>query len=128
MADKSLSFMILKISMKAGGDDNFSFDTKPYPPTFMPEVYRVRRTGKRRVLLAPITFIHEDRITKFECDIEGETATGAVEFKVPDVYRGRAEFKAKKDYDGRWLIHEFRLPAGSIHIEQAESGFWVEVE
>lgn len=124
--DHSLTFSLINLVIKDDTIENESFkfvDPRPRQTDVAEELCRLRHHGKRNILMAPVTFIHADRITSFDCKIEGDAATGAVSFEVPDMYKGKAEFVAAKVND-QWRITEFRLPARDIHLKQGDEGKW----
>ncbi len=95
----------------------------PKPSDLAREMCRERRTGTRRIVLAPVTFIHEDRITDYVCEVEEDTATGNVAFEAPRLYRGKVDFVARR-IKGKWFIAEFIMPAYSIHVIRGKDGTW----
>jgi len=73
------------------------------------------------------TLIHADRITDLTCEIEGVTATGTVSFEVPELYRGKVDYVARRD-DGAWQITEFAMPAFGVRLVCDEWGTWSKSE
>jgi hypothetical protein len=125
--DKSLTLMLLDLRVKDDekSKEQFRFltDRYPKPSTLARELHRERRTGERRILLGPVTFIHADRITDFKCKVNGDTAAGTVSFKVPELYQGQVEYVAQK-LGGKWFISEFIMPAYRIHVVRGDDGLW----
>jgi len=127
--DKSLTLMLLALKVKddekAREQFRFCTDGYPRPSELAEELYRVRQTGQRRILLLPVTFIHMDRITDFTCEVHADKATGTVSFKVPSLYQGKVEYVAQR-FDGKWFITEFVMPAYGIHLVHSNDGLWKE--
>ena len=71
------------------------------------------------------TLLHADRITEFTCDVKGDTATGAVSFRVPELYEGNVDYVALRK-EGRWRIEEFLLPGLSLKVvrQGTATGTW----
>ena len=97
----------------------------PKPSDLAKEMCRDRRTGKRRIVLAPVTYIHGDRITDCTCNVDGDVATGTVSFKVPRLYQGEVDYVARR-LEGNWFIVEFIMSAYKIHIIRGDDGMWKE--
>jgi hypothetical protein len=74
-----------------------------------------------------ITMIHEDRITEFACEIDGEQASGTVAFLAPELFASRVSYVATKE-DDLWRILEFHVPAYEIHLRRKTDGSWEEYE
>lgn len=127
--DKSLTLMLLDLKVKdtkkAREQFRFLTDNYPQPSTLSEELYRERHTGKRRVLLEPVTFIHADRITDFTCKVTGDEAAGTVSFKVPELYQGKIEYVAQR-HSGKWFISEFIMSAYDIFLVHTNDGHWKE--
>ena len=128
--DRSLTLMLLALEVRSDdekAEEQFRYltDRYPSPSDLSREAYRTRRHGKRSILLAPVTFIHEDRITDFVCKVDGDVATGTVSFRVPELYEGKVDFVARRFRQG-WGILEFRMPAYGIHIVRTKHGLWKE--
>ncbi len=71
----------------------------------------------------PRTMVRAERITGQTCELSGDAATGTVSYEVPDLYRGKFNFVAKRS-DGRWQITELAMPARKIHLLRKEGGGW----
>ena len=134
VADKSLTLMLLAFMRVEEGQtpkqqEQFRYlltDGRPPTPSDLArEVCRERRTGKRRIVLAPVTSIHGDRITNCTCNIEKDVATGTVSFQAPRLYQGKVDYVARR-VKGKWLIVEFIMPAYKIHILRGKEGMWKE--
>jgi len=127
--DRSLTWALLNLKPKKTDQAKNQFlflqSNPPDPAKLAAEIARPISFGKKRLYPQPITFIHADRITGFGCMVESEKATGWVSFKVPDLYQGKVNFKAKKNL-GKWQITEFMVPAYAIHLIQSEKGLWKE--
>ena len=127
--DKSLTLMLLALKVKddekAKAEFRFLTDGYPKPSELAAELYQERRTGKRGILLGPVTFIHSDRITDFTCDVKTDKATGTVSFKVPNLYQGKVNYVARK-LGTKWFITEFIMPAHGIHLVRSDDGLWKE--
>ena len=125
--DKSLTLMLLDLRIKDDEESNEEFrfltDGSPKPSMLASELLRERRTGERRILLEPVTFIHADRITDFTCEVNGDKAAGTVSFKVPELYEGKVKYVAQK-LGGQWFISEFFMPAYGIHLVRGGDGLW----
>ena len=125
--DKSLTLMLfaLKVKDDEKAKEQFRFltDGYPRPSTLARELSRVRRTGKRRILLEPVTFIHANRITDFTCQVNADKAVGTVAFKVPKLYQGKVDYVARR-FGGKWFISEFIVPAYGIHLVRGDGGYW----
>ena len=67
--------------------------------------------------------IHADRITGCTCEVQGDTATGVVSYKVPKLYQGQIEYVAKRKGD-TWEITEFIMPVRKIHVVRSKKGAW----
>ena len=96
--DKSLTLMLLGLNVKDDEKAKEQFqllaDGYPQPSKLAEELCRERRTGKRRILLEPVTFVHTDRITDSTCKVHADKATGTVSFKVTGLYQGKVEYVA----------------------------------
>jgi hypothetical protein len=129
VVDKTLSWLLLcsKPREDAKAKEQFRLLTPSYPkPSELgAEMYRVLTLGGSKVVLAPVTMIHANRITKLTCDVKGDTARGVVSFEVPKLYAGQADYAARK-VDGAWHIVEFAMHAYAIHIVLGEDGKWKE--
>jgi len=127
--DKSLTLMLLALRVrdddKSREEFRFLGDGYPRPSALAEELYRLRQTGRRRILLEPVTFIHLDRITDFACKVDADRATGTLSFKVPGLYQGKVDYVAQR-HDGKWFITEFIMPASGIHVVRDEKGVWKE--
>ena len=73
-----------------------------------------------------VTFVHADRITDFTCEVSGDTAKGTIAFEVPEMYRGKFEYVARR-MGGNWAITETAMPANGIHVVRDERGKWKEL-
>ena len=71
----------------------------------------------------PRTMVRAERISGHTCEVSGDAATGTVSYEVPDLYRGKFNFVAKR-IDGRWQITELAMPARKIHLLRKEGGGW----
>jgi len=127
---KSLTLMMLTLAPKADNEkakEGFEFlgdEGMANPADLARELSRGSlRIGGTTLVQGPVTFIHADRITKFTCDIEGETAKGTVSFEVPKLYRGKVDYVAHRKNDA-WRIDEFIVPAYGIHIVRDAKGKW----
>lgn len=134
VADKSLTLMLFAFMKVEEGQtpkqrDQFRYllagGSPPKPSDLAREVCRERRTGTRRIVLAPVTFIHEDRITECVCEVEGNVASGTVAFKVPQLYQGKVDYVARR-IEGKWFITEFIMPAHGVHVVRSDDGRWKE--
>ena len=127
--DKSLTLMLLALKVKddqkAKAEFRFLTDGYPKPSALASELFHERRTGKRGILLRPVTFIQSDRITDFTCDVKADKATGTVSFNVPNLYQGKVKYVARK-LDTNWFITEFIMPAHGIHLIRSDDGLWKE--
>ena len=127
--DKSLTLMLLGLKVKddekAREQFRFLVDGYPQPSKLAEELCRERRTGERRILLEPVTFVHTDRITDFTCIVHADRAAGTVSFKVTGLYQGKVDYVAQR-LGGKWFIVEFIMPAYGIHIVRADNGQWKE--
>jgi len=126
--DKSLTLMFLTFPMttdeKSREQFRFLTDAMPKPTDLVKELTRhVVGKGRFRVALGPVTFVQADRITDFTCKIGGERATGTVSFEVPKLYKGKADYVARRT-DGKWQIGEFMMPGRGVHIVRGEDGKW----
>jgi hypothetical protein len=125
VADKSLTLMLLSLrppeQPTEGQKAEFAFLTERVPPPskLAAEIYRGRFS------LAPATFIHANRITEITCEVAGDKATGAVSFKVPELYQGKVSYVAQRKETG-WQITEFSMPAHGIQVVRGENGMWQE--
>jgi hypothetical protein len=111
----------------AKAKEEFRFLTpRPAKPSELAaEMYRSWSLGGSKVVLAPVTMIHANRITKITCDVKGNTAKGVVSFEVPKLYAGQVDYVARK-IDGTWRIVEFAMPAQEIRVVLGENGKWKE--
>jgi hypothetical protein len=73
-----------------------------------------------------VTLVHADRITEFTCEVDGDTAKGTVAFEVPELYRGKFEYVARRSR-GNWAITETAMPANGIHVVRDQQGKWKEL-
>jgi hypothetical protein len=125
--DQSLTLVLLTLdvqdSLKAREQFRFLKAPHPKPSELADELYRTKKTGKRVILLQPITFIHADRITDLTCEVKDDAASGSVSFKVPELYQGKVDYKARK-HEGRWYVVEFGLPAYSMSVAIGNDGQW----
>ena len=71
----------------------------------------------------PRTMVRAERITGHTCELSGDAATGTVSYEVPDLYRGKFNFVAKR-IDGHWQITELAMPARKIDLIRREGGGW----
>ncbi len=63
-------------------------------------------------------------ITEFTCEIRMEVASGVVEWEVPDLVKGRFEYKAT-EFDDGWSITEFSLPSNKVLLRlNEETNLW----
>ena len=70
------------------------------------------------------TFIKPDRITNFTCERQLGTATGLVEWEIPNLVKGIVHYQATELEEG-WKITEFSMPARKIRIRwNEESELW----
>lgn len=125
--DKSLTLVLLTLELQDNENarEQFRFLTTPHPkPSELAgELYRAKATGKRVIVLQPVTFIHTDRITGITSEIHEDIASGTVSFKVPELYQGKVDYKARK-HEGKWYVVEFSLPAYQISIVIGDDGQW----
>lgn len=129
--DHSLTWAIFSLSgdndERANLDFSYLHPDGLKPPAlaaaWQNELYRERVTGDRRILTAPVTVIHADRITSISCDVKGDVATGVVAFKVPGLYQGAVTYRATRD-NADWIISEFEMPNRKIHLVRNPNGFW----
>ena len=85
------------------------------------------KKGEKVAPQGPVTFLHADRITGCTCEVNGDTAKGTVSFEVPELYRGKVDYAAKRK-DGTWQIQEFIMSAYDIHVIRNEEGKWQKVK
>jgi hypothetical protein len=107
--------------------EQFRFLTTGYPKPsqLAAEMYRSLNLAGTKVVLAPVTMIHADRITGLTCEVMEGTAKGTVSFEVPKLYAGKADYVARK-VDGAWRIEEFAMPGYEIRVVRGEKGKWKE--
>lgn len=127
--DKSLTLMLFALRPKddeqARKEFRFLGQRPPKAAAVGKEMYRTLGMGRLRVLAAPITMIHANRITDVTCKIEGEVARGTISFHVPKLYEGRVDYVARRA-GGKWRIEELLMPAYGIHIVRTKDNLWQE--
>ncbi len=127
MKDKTLSWVLFTLNPKQleGADEQFRYLTEgvPKPSLIAREMYRTIGAGNIRIVTAPVTMIQLERISKLDVKVEGDKATGSFEFKVPELYEGKADLVANRK-DGTWFIDEFMLPKLKVHILRDDKGVW----
>lgn len=124
LSNQPLSLLLFALSPAEGEQAAAEYrylDKSPKPSEIAAEIYRQLRGRGAQPPYA--TFIHLDRITAYECALEGDKATGSVSFEVPSLYAGKVEFSARKKGD-EWIIHEFRLPAYHSKTVRGDDGQW----
>lgn len=134
--EKSLSVVLfsLKVDELKPDSEQFQFLTERYPRAkdLAEEMYHSIGGGNFRVVIAPVTMIHANRIKNLKVKVDGGKAEGSFEFLVPKLYKGKADFSAKqsKDKAGKpnWTITEFRMPEYKIVVRRDKSGKWERVE
>ncbi len=129
--DHSLSAELLLLDDKtvqnSNGEYRYLTGGLPKPSQFWKEISRVIIAGQVRVYPRPITMIHAERITAFDADVEGDSATGSFKFRVPDLYEGQASFAATRN-SSKWQITEISMPGVGIHIARDAKGRWRRAE
>ncbi|WP_166830600.1 ABC transporter permease [Thalassoroseus pseudoceratinae] len=129
--DHSLSAELLLLDDKTVQDSNGEYrylaEGLPKPSQLWKEISRVIVAGPVRVYPRPITMIHAERITAFNANVEGDSATGSFKFRVPDLYEGQASFTAIR-HSSKWQITEMSMPGVGIHIARDATGRWRRVE
>jgi hypothetical protein len=70
-----------------------------------------------------VTAVHLNRITNFTCTVDGDTAKGTVSYSVPNLYRGKFAYVAKRK-EGKWEIVEIAMPAHRVSLVRDEKGKW----
>lgn len=73
------------------------------------------------------TSIQPEYITDLTCEVKGDVATGVVSYEAKGVYKGRAEYTARRSDKG-WRIEEFRLPGYKLRLTRGEDGKWTKSE
>ena len=96
-----------------GKFDQFQFQTDrtPRPNELVGEVNRGLGGYPLFLPTAPVSMIHQDRITDITCEVKGNKATGVVSYQVPGMYFGKVKYIAEKT-PTHWYITEadrFRL-------------------
>jgi hypothetical protein len=115
---------ILPEDEKANAEFGVPDAETPKPSEIASEICRfVRGVGRFRFATGPVTMIHKDRITDITGKVEGDTATGIITYKVPELYFGQVHYVANRK-DGKWQIDEFKMPARKVHIVRGENGVW----
>lgn len=119
-----LMFLSHKTVQGSGGQFRYLTESRmPKPTQFAQEMYRSIGKGRFRIVTHPVTMIQAERITKLEADVDGNRATGSFEFRVPELYEGKADFTAEKRGDD-WTFTRFEMPNLKIDIRSDESGHW----
>ena len=114
-SDKSLTLVLLcnKGIREEGKFDQFQFQTDrtPRPNELVGEVNRGLGWLSTILPTAPVSMIHQDRITDITCEVKGNKATGVVSYQVPGMYFGKVKYIAEKNAHS--LVHHradrFRL-------------------
>ena len=131
--EKSLTLMLLHVEItpddSAAQRKEFRYQQPPKPDELAAEIYRIAsRAGKRVVLKGPVTLLSADRITNVTADVQGDNATGTVNFKAPELYEGAVQYTARRE-DDAWRITEWRVPAYDVHlIYDDEARRWIRAE
>lgn len=99
-------------------------DGPPRPIKIAQEMYRPVGAGNVVLFVPPVTMIQSERITRCEAKLEGKTARGSFDFRVPDLYEGSADFVAKKKDDDGWQMVEFQMKTIGIHVARDAEGKW----
>lgn len=125
--DHSLTFTLFATSFetaqKSGGQFRYLTDKTPKPNLMAKEMYRSIGGGRFRIVTHPVTMIQLNRITKFDVQVEGRSASGTFEFHVPELYEGKADFTAEQTVD-KWRITRLQMPKLEIDLKSDESGQW----
>ncbi len=126
--DHSLTYFLLTLDVSSTSEReraqfDFTCQLTPEPSEITKELRRQRRTGRRAILLDPVTFVHLDRITQFTCEQDGNAAKGNVAFEVPGLCKGHFQYLARKRGD-EWFVEEFLLSEYGVRLVRSESGFW----
>jgi len=128
--DKSLTLVLLfGTGIREEESDQFQFhtDRTPRPNELVREVNR--GFGGYRFFLpdAPVSMIHQDRITKVTCQVDEESATGTLSYNVPGMYSGKVDYVAEKQ-PTHWHITELIVSDYDIHLVRGDGGLWQEKE
>ena len=99
-------------------------DGAPRPIKIVQEMYRPVGAGNIVLFVPPVTMIHSERITWCEATVEGKTARGSFDFRVPDLYEGSADFVAKKMDEGGWQMIEFQMKTIGVHVKRDTEEKW----
>jgi len=130
-SDKSLTLVLLcnKGIREEGKFDQFQFQTDrtPRPNELVGEVNRGLGGYPLFLPTAPVSMIHQDRITDITCEVKGNKATGVVSYQVPGMYFGKVKYIAEKT-PTHWYITELIVSDYDIHLIRGERGLWKEKE
>jgi hypothetical protein len=100
----------------------------PFPPSKLAaETNRGFGNYPLRIATAPVSMIHQDRITNVTCEVDGNKATGVVSFKVPGMYAGQVSYIAEKKED-HWHITDLMMSDLELHLVRGNGGLWKEKE
>jgi hypothetical protein len=91
-------------------------------------MYRPVGAGNVVLFVPPVTMIHAERITRCEATVDGKTARGSFDFRVPDLYEGSADLVAKRKEDEDWKIIELQMKTIGIHVSRDAEGKWRRVD
>jgi len=130
-SDKSLTLVLLFNTgiREEGKFDQFQFQTDrtPRPNELVGEVNRGLGGYPLFLPTAPVSMIHQDRITDITCEVKGNKATGVVSYQVPGMYFGKVKYIAEKT-PTHWYITELIVSDYDIHLIRGERGLWKEKE
>jgi len=129
IVEKSLTLILLALEPKDDdpAKEQFQFLEKgiSHLPQIVEEICRGLESPEGAKPGGPVTFIHADRITDFTCEADGDTASGAVSFEMPELCQGKVNYVARRR-DGSWHIEEFTMPAYDVQIVRDGKGMWIE--
>jgi len=69
------------------------------------------------------SLIRPEYITRLTRRVDGDAVTGTVHYEAKGVYRGRADYTARRGPKG-WRVVEFRLPAHRTGTRLHDGGLW----
>ncbi len=123
------SFSLMLLAMNPFTDDEeelaeyaFPEDAIPRPSAIAEEYMRSRRAGSG-VPEGRVTGLRLESVSAVTANVEGDTASGIVEFLAPNLYQGKFHYKARKTGAG-WRIVEISLPARKIKLASDAEGVW----
>ena len=67
-----------------------------------------------------VSVLHPKFIQSVTCRAWGDTASGFVRFRVPELMEGTVEYRARR-LNGKWTAAEFRLPGSRVSIIRARN-------